>query len=56
MGKVQVIYWKYSDGSACGVVRVYKNEETAEKDLLMLREHCQGMKDFELVEVEYSDA
>ncbi len=56
MGKVQVIYWKYSDGSGCGVVRVYENVETAEKDLAMLREHCQGMKDFELVETEYSDA
>ncbi len=56
MEKVQVIYWKNSDGSGCGVVRVYENFETAEKDLAMLREHCQGMKDFELVETEYSDA
>jgi len=55
MGKAQVICWKYSDGSGCGVVRVYENVEAAEKDLSMLREHCQGMKDFELVETEYSD-
>ena len=55
METVQVIYWKYSDGSGCDIVKVYKNKEKAEEDLNMLREHCQDVKDFLLVQAAYND-
>lgn len=54
--KVHVIYWKYSDGSDCGVIKAYDNAETAEADLKMLNEHCNGMRVFKLAEVVCSDA
>ena len=37
--KVFVVFWKYSDGSGCGIVRAYTEKETAERDLNMLRLH-----------------
>lgn len=50
---VTVIFWKYCDGSGCGIVRAYDDPKTAELDLAMLREHCSDWnKDFELVDVE----
>lgn len=54
--RVNVIFWKYYDNSASGVVRVYKDSEVAESDLAMLRMNCAGARIFELIEVDYIES
>lgn len=56
MDTLYVITWKYSDGSAFGVVRVYYTQESAELDEKMLRENSDGTRQFEVVAVPYFDA
>jgi hypothetical protein len=50
--KVYVLFWKYSDGSACGVSRAYALKSIAENDLKLL-EIAESSKFFELVEVDF---
>lgn len=52
---VYVLWWRYSDGSGAGVIRVYENKVTADEQKAMLEEHCDGMKRFELTMAPYSD-
>jgi len=52
---VYVLWWRYSDGSASGVIRVYENKETANEQKSMLEEHGDGMKQFEVAMTPYSD-
>lgn len=44
-----VLFWKYGDGSACGVVRVYLNEKRAQEDFYLVKEDTS--KIYELVQV-----
>jgi len=34
--EIHVIWWRYLDGSASGVLRAYADKERAEEDLLLL--------------------
>lgn len=43
---VWVLSWKYSDGSAYGIINVYSKKETAERELNTLSIHGDGMKTF----------
>jgi len=36
MEDVYVIWWKYGDGSGCGVMRAYADRQRAEEDLELL--------------------
>lgn len=48
-----VIFWKYSDGSGCGVVRGYENAEEAQDDMKLLQEQCEGVRQFTLCEAPF---
>ncbi len=48
-----VILWIYSDGSSCGVVKVYSDESAAKEDLEMLSTYGDGLKCFKLVAAPY---
>lgn len=47
MDEIWVISWRYSDGSASGVLRAYDSEERAQYDMDILREDL-SMKNYEL--------
>jgi len=34
--EVHVLWWKYYDGSGCGLVRAYKDKDRAEEDLALV--------------------
>jgi hypothetical protein len=45
-----VLWWKYPDGSSCGVSRIYQSAEAAQRDLVLLKEHSDV--DWKVTEVE----
>lgn len=47
MNEVYVLWWKYSDGSSCGVCRVYFDKARAESDMKLL-EDALTSKDYKL--------
>jgi|GEM_PF-6102600 len=52
MDTLYAITWKYSDNSGFGIVRVYSEQEAAERDLEMLKEHS-DTRQFDICAVEY---
>lgn len=52
MGKIYILFGKYSDGSGVKIPRAYKDIETAEKDLNLIHE-CDPCSDlyWEIMEV-----
>lgn len=52
---VYVLWWRYSDGSAAGVIKVFENEQTAKEQLDILIRHGDGLKKFDITPVPYSD-
>lgn len=45
---VWVLSWRYSDGSASGVLRAYVTEERAQHDMDLLSADTSTSKDYEL--------
>ena len=43
---VWVLSWKYSDGSAYGIINVYSKRDTAKREMNTLAVHGNGMKVF----------
>ena len=37
-----VVWWKYSDGSGCGIVKVFDDEARANDLFAILKEHADG--------------
>jgi hypothetical protein len=46
-----VLWWKYSDGSGMGVLRVYLDEERANSDFDLVQGADKGTKEFFIDEV-----
>ncbi len=53
--KVLLLWFKYLDGSNCGVVRVYSytQKAQAELDLDMMKQHASDCKTWMLTEIEF---
>jgi len=53
---IYVISWRYSDGSASGVVSAHGTREGAEVMLGILADHCDGVRGFSIHEVPFQEA
>jgi len=52
MTEMYVILWKYSDGSANGVVTAHLDKDVADSVMALLEKHGDGMKVFSLHEMD----
>lgn len=48
MDRVYILTWRYSDGSAHGVIRAYRRFDDARRDEVLLRENSDGSRQFEI--------
>lgn len=49
--KCYVLQWSYSDKSGFGIVNVFMNIEDAKEQCDLLSNHCDGVRDFSVIEV-----